>query len=260
MTVGFEGPNPFFGLYIQQMSLDRVREFTFVFTIPTANTGDYVRVEKYDMVVVSSSLQGFRQAAMTCLIAGVAFGVFVLVSLMLKMGERGMITYRGKPSGPGDIRAFFVTESFAGQVVDAVGSGDALLAYATLSMIATKNEVIASVLGAMAAAIECEHDGNIPVRPEDVFTQATTPGVVQALTIPSDFGRDDQSKPSLSFRNTDGRFPYHHHHRCIGTTRRETRRVARENYEEFVEIGFARSGVARPKCIARPRPADGRGA
>jgi len=67
MNVAFEGPNPFFGLYIQQMSLDRVREFTFVFTVPTANAGDYVRVEKGDMTVVSSTLEGFRQAAMTCL-------------------------------------------------------------------------------------------------------------------------------------------------------------------------------------------------
>jgi len=36
-------------------------------------------------------------------------------------------------------------------VVDAFGAGDALLAYATLAMVATKNDVIASVLGNMAA-------------------------------------------------------------------------------------------------------------
>lgn len=89
-------------------------------------------------------------------------------TLMLKLGERGMITYRAKPSGPGDIRAFFVVDSFAGQVVDAVGSGDALLAYATLAMATSGNQVIASVLGSMAAAVECEHDGNIPVQPDDV--------------------------------------------------------------------------------------------
>jgi len=34
-----------------------------------------------------------------------------------------------------------------------------------------KNEVIASILGAMAAGIECEHDGNIPVTPKDIFTK-----------------------------------------------------------------------------------------
>jgi sugar/nucleoside kinase (ribokinase family) len=54
-------------------------------------------------------------------------------------------------------------------VIDAVGAGDALLAYATLAMIATKNDVIASILGNMAAGIECEHDGNVPVTPELVL-------------------------------------------------------------------------------------------
>ena len=53
-------------------------------------------------------------------------------------------------------------------VVDAVGAGDALLAYSTLGMVATKNEVIASILGCMAAGVECENDGNRPVKPETV--------------------------------------------------------------------------------------------
>jgi sugar/nucleoside kinase (ribokinase family) len=59
-------------------------------------------------------------------------------------------------------------DSFAGQVVDAVGSGDALLAYAALALASNGNTVIASVLGALAAAAECEFDGNIPVKPDDV--------------------------------------------------------------------------------------------
>ncbi|MCI0452293.1 MAG: hypothetical protein L0Z51_07865 [Candidatus Latescibacteria bacterium] len=67
LHIAFDGPNPFFGLYAQQMNLDCVREFTFVFTIPTANKTDYVRVEKGDMTVVSSTLEGLRQAARTCL-------------------------------------------------------------------------------------------------------------------------------------------------------------------------------------------------
>jgi rfaE bifunctional protein kinase chain/domain len=90
-------------------------------------------------------------------------------TLMLKMGERGLITYRSIPKQDEDVRAFFVVDSFAGNVVDAVGSGDALLAYATLAMARSGNAVIASVLGSMAAAIECEHDGNIPVTPDDVL-------------------------------------------------------------------------------------------
>jgi rfaE bifunctional protein kinase chain/domain len=85
-------------------------------------------------------------------------------TLMLKLGERGIITYRIRPKD--DLRAFFSIDSFAEQVLDAVGAGDAMLAYATLAMITTKNEVIASILGCMAAGVECEQDGNWPVLPE----------------------------------------------------------------------------------------------
>ena len=67
-----------------------------------------------------------------------------------------------------DPRSFFVVDSFAERVVDAVGAGDALLAYATLSMLADESEVAASILGSMAAALECERDGNVPVGPTDV--------------------------------------------------------------------------------------------
>ncbi len=89
-------------------------------------------------------------------------------TLILKLGERGLLTFRSIPAKEEDVRAFFALDTFAERVVDAVGSGDALLAYATLALFATKNSVIASVLGSLAAAVECEHEGNVPVRPKDV--------------------------------------------------------------------------------------------
>jgi bifunctional ADP-heptose synthase (sugar kinase/adenylyltransferase) len=87
-------------------------------------------------------------------------------TLILKMGERGIITYRA-PSH--NVRAFFTIDSFAGHVVDPVGAGDALLAYATLGLTATGSPVIASVLASMAAGVACEHDGNTPVGPSQVL-------------------------------------------------------------------------------------------
>ncbi len=87
-------------------------------------------------------------------------------TLILKLGERGVLTCRH-----GDHQAldsFFVVDSFVDRLVDGVGAGDALLAYATLCMLATKSEVIATILGVMAAACECEKDGNVPVNAEDV--------------------------------------------------------------------------------------------
>jgi len=89
-------------------------------------------------------------------------------TLILKCGERGIITYRS--TGP-DPRAFFNIESFVDRLVDAVGAGDALLAYSTLAMVATKNEVIAAILGSIAAAVECEHEGNWPITPESVLSK-----------------------------------------------------------------------------------------
>jgi rfaE bifunctional protein kinase chain/domain len=85
-------------------------------------------------------------------------------TLILKCGDRGIITYRSKP--PSVVRAFLSIDSFADAIIDAVGAGDALLAYSTLAMVATRNDVIASILGNMAAAIECEHEANVPVTPE----------------------------------------------------------------------------------------------
>jgi sugar/nucleoside kinase (ribokinase family) len=89
-------------------------------------------------------------------------------TLILKLGERGLMTFRAEPKSDEDVRSFFAIDSFAERVNDAVGSGDALLAYASLALFATKSSVIASVLGSIAAAIECEHEGNVPVGRKDV--------------------------------------------------------------------------------------------
>lgn len=86
--------------------------------------------------------------------------------LILKLGDRGVLTCRS--SDHESLDSFMVVDSFADRVVDAVGAGDALLAYATLSMLTTKDPVIATIIGSMAAAVECECDGNIPVTPDHV--------------------------------------------------------------------------------------------
>ena len=62
-----------------------------------------------------------------------------------------------------------MVDSFADRVVDAVGAGDALLAYATLAQVVTNNDVVAAILGNIAAAVECEYEGNWPVTPELVL-------------------------------------------------------------------------------------------
>ena len=89
--------------------------------------------------------------------------------LILKLGERGVLSCRSRDHEALD--SFFVVDSFAEQVVDPVGAGDALLAYATLAMLVNRNEVVATILGSMAAACEVAVDGNMPVGPEDVMAR-----------------------------------------------------------------------------------------
>ena len=52
-----------------------------------------------------------------------------------------------------------------------MGAGDALLAYSTLAMLISKNDAVSTILGAFAAACECECDGNIPITPDNVRTK-----------------------------------------------------------------------------------------
>lgn len=89
--------------------------------------------------------------------------------LILKLGARGVLTCRSKEHEALD--SFFVVDSFVDKLADAVGAGDALLAYATLAMLTSRNEAEATILGSMAAACECECEGNIPVAPDHVRTK-----------------------------------------------------------------------------------------
>jgi len=84
-------------------------------------------------------------------------------NVILKLGPRGL---------------FFLSEniyhsidSFTSNVKDAVGSGDALLAYATLTMKVTGSLPLACFIGSLAAACECEIDGNEPITPDLILTK-----------------------------------------------------------------------------------------
>jgi len=87
-------------------------------------------------------------------------------NLILKLGERGIFCSTNA-SATGD--SYFSINTFTTNVVDAVGAGDALLAYSALTMLATGSLIVAGILGSVAAACECELDGNIPIRLEDIL-------------------------------------------------------------------------------------------
>lgn len=82
--------------------------------------------------------------------------------LILKLGRDGAISFRRNLEGS-DPRHFFVLDSFARHVSDAVGAGDALLAYSTLAWHVSRSPLISSIIGLIAAGLECERIGNIPI-------------------------------------------------------------------------------------------------
>jgi rfaE bifunctional protein kinase chain/domain len=86
--------------------------------------------------------------------------------LILKLGERGILTYR-EPDP--NVRSFFTVDSFAEYVTDAVGAGDALVSYATLALVSTGCPVTASILGSIGAALACEREGNTPIEPKEML-------------------------------------------------------------------------------------------
>ncbi len=89
--------------------------------------------------------------------------------LFLKLGSRGVVVCVS--SDHEDPLSFFAIDSFADQVVDPVGAGDALLAYATLAINVSTNPTTAAILGVFAASVEVEFAGNVPVKPEYVLNK-----------------------------------------------------------------------------------------
>ena len=132
--------------------------------------GNILEFEKFDLITPNEREARFAlgdQDSVVRPLAGELYRRAGCKTLLLKCGSRGIIVYRSAQLE--DYRGFFVVESFAERVVDAVGAGDALLAYTTLAMVTAKNEVIASILGNMAAGVECEHEGNCPVTTDEVL-------------------------------------------------------------------------------------------
>lgn len=138
--------------------------------------GNILEFQGFDLITPNEREARFSLGDQDSVIRPLATKLFARAhckNLILKCGDKGMIACRDKYPED-DPRAFFVLDSFAQNVLDAVGAGDALLAYATLAHVAVGNEVIAAILGSIAAGIECEFDGNHPVTPNLVMDKLAT--------------------------------------------------------------------------------------
>ncbi len=86
-------------------------------------------------------------------------------NLILKLGEKGIFADGLEKK----IEVHFSLPSLTQNIIDNNGSGDALLAYATLTLKSSNSLVMASIIGSIAAGLECELEGNIPIRAKDVI-------------------------------------------------------------------------------------------
>ena len=87
-------------------------------------------------------------------------------NLILKLGERGCVSVSTSTESN---NLSFTAPSFARNIIDAVGAGDALLAYSSLCMASTKSLVASTIIGLVAAACECEYEGNKAVEIKSII-------------------------------------------------------------------------------------------
>ena len=86
-------------------------------------------------------------------------------NIILKLGKRGVYAVNKENK---DHKGYSI-DSFALHPIDPVGAGDALISYATLTMLATNSLLMSSIIGSFAAAIACEKNGNIPVTLDELI-------------------------------------------------------------------------------------------
>ena len=134
--------------------------------------GNIIEFQKFDLITPNEREARFSLSDQDSHLRALASDLYCATNcktLMLTLGDRGVLTCCN-PDYLAEGAVIFM-DSFTDKVIDPVGAGDALLAYATLSMLANRNPAIAMILGSFAAAVACEKDGNIPVKPSDVINK-----------------------------------------------------------------------------------------
>jgi rfaE bifunctional protein kinase chain/domain/rfaE bifunctional protein nucleotidyltransferase chain/domain len=82
---------------------------------------------------------------------------------IVTLGKQGLVTFERNDRAGGDRLQSEYLPALSPRVVDPLGCGDALLAAATLTLCAGGSLQAAALLGSIAAAIEVQEVGNVPV-------------------------------------------------------------------------------------------------
>jgi cytidyltransferase-like protein len=99
-------------------------------------------------------------------LAGKLYRLSECKNLILKLGGKGLIGLA--KSKIEDEPIMISLDSFTENPIDPVGAGDALMAYAALTLKITGSLPMASIIGSIAAACESDFNGNIPIKRSDV--------------------------------------------------------------------------------------------
>jgi rfaE bifunctional protein kinase chain/domain len=136
--------------------------------------GNILDFTEFDLVTPNEREARFALGDQDSMVRPLALDLFRRAGcryLILKLGERGLLAYRSPGDNP---REFFPVDSFAERTVDPIGAGDSLLSLTSLALAATGNFVVATILGALGAAVVCERQGNTPLLPHEVEEKITS--------------------------------------------------------------------------------------
>jgi rfaE bifunctional protein kinase chain/domain len=126
--------------------------------------GNISDFKNFDIITPNEKEARFSIADQDCNISELTRQLYVknnFKNLILKLSSRGIFTVSKKKA--------FVLPSFVSNCVDAVGAGDAMLAGVTYGFLHTKSIEVASFIGSLSAACECEVNGNIPIEKEIII-------------------------------------------------------------------------------------------
>ncbi len=130
--------------------------------------GNITQFKKFDLITPNEREARFALADQDSTVGALASNLHKKTNfknLIMKLGDKGIFcSTKNKKQKP-----YFALESFVENLIDPVGAGDALMAYATLALMLKEKLSVAAILGSLAAAIECESDGNKPVFNETVL-------------------------------------------------------------------------------------------
>jgi len=148
------------------------KTFTVADSQVASRWGNILEFKKFNLITPNEKEARFALFDQDSHVKNLATELFKISkckNLILKLGDKGMISTKAKNLSKKE--NFYVLDSFSNNAIDPVGAGDALLAYSALSLYSSNSLAISSIIGSIAAAIECEINGNLPVKKKDVLTK-----------------------------------------------------------------------------------------